>query len=251
MAGGTYSALSGLQTRLAQLDRIASDIANAGTAGYKTERVPTVEARRPDFDQVLQTAIDVAAAPGLIDFRDGSIQTTNRDLDVALDGRGFFEIETAQGPRYTRNGQFSRRPDGTLVTADGNVVRGDGGAPIVARAGRDRVRAGRHRSAPAASSPASSRSSTSATTSACAAKGGRFRAEAGVDAGRRAGDVARPRRRAGVVERAAARADGAADRSVARLRGAAARHHHADERRRRPRHLGAGPPLGGARSTSR
>ncbi len=131
MAGGTYSALSGLQTRLAQLDRIAADIANAGTAGYKTERVPTVEARRPDFNQVLQTAIDVAAAPGLIDFRDGQIQTTNRDLDVALDGRGFFEIQTDQGVRYTRNGQFSRRPDGTLVTADGNVIQGDGGGPIV------------------------------------------------------------------------------------------------------------------------
>ena len=131
MAGGTYSALSGLQTRLAQLDRIAADIANAGTAGYKTERVPTVEARRPDFGQVLQTAIDVAAAPGLVDFRDGQLQTTNRDLDVALDGRGFFEVETAQGLRYTRNGQFSRRPDGTLVTADGNVLQGDGGGPIV------------------------------------------------------------------------------------------------------------------------
>jgi flagellar basal-body rod protein FlgF len=131
MAGGTYSALSGLQTRLAQLDRIASDIANAGTAGYKTERVPTVEARRPDFGQVLQTAIDVAAAPGLIDFRDGQIQTTNRDLDVALDGRGFFEVDTPQGVRYTRSGQFSRQPDGTLVTADGNVIRGDTGGPIV------------------------------------------------------------------------------------------------------------------------
>lgn len=131
MAGGTYSALSGLQTRLAQLDRIAADIANAGTAGYKTERVPTVESRRPDFGQVLQTAIDVAAAPGLIDFREGAFQTTNRDLDVALDGRGFFEVETAQGLRYTRNGQFSRRPDGTLVTADDDVVRGDGGTPIV------------------------------------------------------------------------------------------------------------------------
>ena len=169
MAGGTYSALSGLRTRLAQLDRIAADIANAGTAGYKTERVPTVEARRPDFDQVLQTAIDVAAAPGLVDFRDGQMQTTNRDLDVALEGRGFFEIETTEGVRYTRNGQFSRRPDGTLVTADGAVVHGDGGG---------RSRSGRApspssptaRSAPAASSPASSRSSTSATTSACGAR---------------------------------------------------------------------------------
>ena len=130
MAGGAYSALSGLQTRLAQLDRIAADIANAGTAGYKTERVPTVEARRPDFAQVLQTAIDVAPAPGLIDFRDGQIETTGRDLDVALDGRGFFEIETPQGVRYTRNGQFSRQPDGTLVTADGAPVLDDAGKPI-------------------------------------------------------------------------------------------------------------------------
>jgi flagellar basal body rod protein FlgG len=135
MAGGTYSALSGLQTRLAQLDRLAADIANAGTAGYKTERVPTVEARRPDFNQVLQTAIDVAAAPGLTDFREGQIQTTGRDLDVALSGRGFFEIDTADGIRYTRNGQFSRRPDGTLVTADGEPVRGDGDAPIVVGVG--------------------------------------------------------------------------------------------------------------------
>jgi flagellar basal-body rod protein FlgG len=130
MAGGTYSALSGLRTRLEQFDRIAADIANAGSAGYKTERVPTVQANRPDFGQVLQTAIDVAAAPGLVDFRDGQIQTTNRDLDVALEGRGFFEIETPQGLRYTRNGQFTRRPDGTIVTADGGIVRGDDG-PIV------------------------------------------------------------------------------------------------------------------------
>ena len=50
---------------------------------------------------------------------------------MALDGRGFFEIETAEGLRSTRNGQFSRRPDGTIVTADGAIVRGDGGGPIV------------------------------------------------------------------------------------------------------------------------
>lgn len=127
MAGGTYSALSGLRTRMEQLDRIAADIANAATAGYKTERVATAVARRPDFGQVLQTAIDVSAAPGLVDFRDGAIMMTGRDLDFALEGRGFFEIETANGPRYTRNGQFARRPDGLLVTADDQVVSGEGG----------------------------------------------------------------------------------------------------------------------------
>jgi flagellar basal-body rod protein FlgF len=127
MAGGSYVALSGLRTRFEQLDRLSSDIANAGTAGYKSERVTTAEAQRPDFGQVLQTAIDVSAAPGIIDFRVGSIQTTGRDLDVALDGKGFFVVDTPTGPRYTRNGQFSRRADGTLVTADGHTVQGDQG----------------------------------------------------------------------------------------------------------------------------
>ncbi len=127
MAGGSYVALSGLRTRLEQLDRISADIANAGTAGYKSERVTTAEAPRPDFSQVLQTAIDVSAAPGIVDFRNGSIEGTGRDLDMAIEGRGFFVIDTPNGPRYTRNGQFSRRGDGTLITADGLEVQGSDG----------------------------------------------------------------------------------------------------------------------------
>ena len=125
MAGGTYSALSGLRTRLAQLDRIASDIANAGTAGYKTERVPTVEvARGPTSARCCRRRSTSPPRPGLDRFpRRIDRRPPNRDLDVALEGRGFFEIETAEGVRYTRNGQFSRRPDGTLVTADGAVVQ--------------------------------------------------------------------------------------------------------------------------------
>jgi flagellar basal body rod protein FlgG len=135
MAGGAYSALSGLRTRMEQLDRLAADIANAATAGYKTERVPTAKAPRPDFGEVLQTAIDVSAAPGLIDFREGSINGTGRDLDFAIEGRGFFEIDTPNGPRYTRNGQFNRRADGVIVTADGQVVRGEDGPLTVAGQG--------------------------------------------------------------------------------------------------------------------
>ena len=46
MAGGAYSALSGMRMRLDDLDRLAADLANAGTAGYKTERTSTEEARR-------------------------------------------------------------------------------------------------------------------------------------------------------------------------------------------------------------
>lgn len=135
MAGGTFAALSGLRARAEQLDRLAADIANVNTAGYKAERVTTIAAERPSFARALETAIDVAAGPGRLDFRTGSMQTTGRDLDFALEGRGFFEIETANGPRYTRNGQFGRRADGTLVTSDGLLVMGVDGPLQVGHSG--------------------------------------------------------------------------------------------------------------------
>lgn len=127
MAGGTYTALSGLRTRMEQLDRLASDIANAKTAGYKSERVTTNTAERPDFGRALQSAIDVTPGPGRLDFRPGSMERTGRDLDLAIEGRGFFVIDTPNGVRYTRNGNFSRQADGTITTADGMPVRGANG----------------------------------------------------------------------------------------------------------------------------
>jgi flagellar basal-body rod protein FlgG len=124
MAGGAYAALSGLRARIDQLDRLAGDLANAGTSGYKAERTTTVTADRPTFGAVLQSAVDVAAGPGRIDFRPGTLQPTGRDLDFALDGRGFFVVDTTAGPRYTRCGQFTRAADGTLTTSDGLPVAG-------------------------------------------------------------------------------------------------------------------------------
>lgn len=127
MAGGAYVALSGLRTRLDQLDRVAADLANAGTAGYKSEKVTTIASERPTFSRALQSAVDVVAGPGRLDFRNGQVSPTGRDLDMALQGRGFFEVQTEAGPRYTRNGQFQRRSDGVLTTADGDAVMGEGG----------------------------------------------------------------------------------------------------------------------------
>ena len=105
MSGGAYIALSGLRTRVDQLDRISSDLANVNTSGYKAERVTTTSVRRPNFEQSLETAIDVAAAPGFIDFANGQIETTNRDLDLALEGKGFFVDRHARRPAL-----HARRP---------------------------------------------------------------------------------------------------------------------------------------------
>lgn len=127
MAGGAYIALTGMRTRIDQLDRVAADLANVNTAGYKSERVTTLAAERPDFGAALESAVDVVAVPGRIDLSSGTLSPTGRDFDFALEGRGFFVVETPAGERYTRNGQFDRRVDGTLVTGDGLPVLGTNG----------------------------------------------------------------------------------------------------------------------------
>jgi flagellar basal body rod protein FlgG len=121
MSGGAYTALSGMMSRLSELDRIASDLANVSTAGYKTERSATFASER-DFATALQSAVDVAAGGTKTDLRPGTITSTGRNLDVAIDGQGFFAIETAHGIRYTRTGNFTRRSDGVLTTIHGEPV---------------------------------------------------------------------------------------------------------------------------------
>ena len=127
MSGGAYSAVSGMRTRLEELDRVAFDLANVSTAGYKTERLAKRAAERAEFAEALESAVDNAMAGTKTDFRAGTIANTGRDLDVAISGRGFFEVETESGMRYTRNGSFQVRADGVLTTGDGQPVMGDGG----------------------------------------------------------------------------------------------------------------------------
>jgi flagellar basal body rod protein FlgG len=115
-----------MRLRLDDLDRLAADLANVNTAGYKTERTATESAQRA-FASLLDSAIDVTRGQSRTDFRPGTLVTTGRDLDVAIDGHGFFEIDTPAGARYTRGGNFTRQNDGLLTTADGMPVMGDGG----------------------------------------------------------------------------------------------------------------------------
>jgi flagellar basal-body rod protein FlgF len=127
MAGGYYTALSGMRTRQDALDRLASDIANGSTAGYKTQRAGTTEAERPSFGAALQAAVDVTNGEARIDLRPGAQAMTGRSLDVAIEGKGFFVVDTDHGTRYTRNGQLMRRSDGVLTTNEGDPIRGNSG----------------------------------------------------------------------------------------------------------------------------
>ena len=130
MAGSYYIALSGMRARLDALDRVAADIANVSTAGYKAERATTAQADRPAFGDTLQAAIDVVDGPARLDVRGGAIAPTGRDLDLAVDGQGLFAVSTPAGERYTRDGRFVRRPDGVLTNAAGDPVQSTGGGPL-------------------------------------------------------------------------------------------------------------------------
>jgi flagellar basal body rod protein FlgG len=78
-----------------------------------------VAAERPSFRAVLDSAVDVTTGGTRLDFRPGTIGTTGRDLDAAIEGAGFFVVNGPNGERYTRNGSFVRRADGVLTTSDG------------------------------------------------------------------------------------------------------------------------------------
>jgi flagellar basal-body rod protein FlgF len=126
MPGGQYIALSGMRSRMGDLDRLAEDIANVNTTGYKAERTAREHVNRPTFDASLQTAIDVVQGGRRIDMSTGAITPTGRDLDVAIEGPGFFTVQSPAGTRYTRAGHFLRGADGTLNAADGSPVLAQG-----------------------------------------------------------------------------------------------------------------------------
>jgi flagellar basal body rod protein FlgG len=138
MPGSQYVALSGLRSRLDELDRLAIDIANISTPGYKGQRTATGSVNRPSFGDELQTAIDSVSGGTKIDFTPGTLLATGRSLDVSIEGDGFFEVETDKGMRYTRDGHFSKSASGQLMTASGAIVQGTSG-PITLGAGELRI----------------------------------------------------------------------------------------------------------------
>lgn len=138
MSGSQYIALSGLRAQVDALDRLATDIANVGTSGYKGEREARAVAERMTFDDALQTAIDTTSGGRRLDVTNGAFAMTGRPLDLALDGPGFFVVSTPAGDRYTRNGHFTISADRKLTAEDGAQIQGIGG-PITLSDGEIRV----------------------------------------------------------------------------------------------------------------
>ena len=148
MIRGWYTGASGMNAQQNRLDAISNNLANVDTAGYKRDIVvsksfPELLIRRTDADGVYKIpngmgsadAAPVIGKLGLgvetnesyIDFTQGSFKLTNTATDIALSGNGFYTIDTPNGERYTRNGDFFIGKEGILETKDGYPVIGENG----------------------------------------------------------------------------------------------------------------------------
>lgn len=143
---GLYTAATGMITETKRTDTIANNLANANTTGYKRDEAVTM-----DFEPMLIRRInDLSQSPDVTSFKgfslmqkepvvgelglgsrvaeiatdhaQGSLQTTGNHLDMAIQGEGYFMVQTPQGVRYTRDGNFYRTGNGRLVTVNGQEV---------------------------------------------------------------------------------------------------------------------------------
>ncbi|MBU6318764.1 MAG: flagellar basal-body rod protein FlgF [Alphaproteobacteria bacterium] len=124
--------LSAQQILRQRMDVTANNLANMTTAGFKAESVitrPLSEAPATASD----TPNDIAFADAWTlqrDFSAGEMERTGNPLDLAIEGEGFFSVQTPAGPAYTRDGRFSLDAAGQLVTRAGQPVL-SGGGPLI------------------------------------------------------------------------------------------------------------------------
>src|SRR5690349_10545484 len=123
MDSGFYAACTALMARSQALDMVANNLANSSTPGYR--------AQHDVFGSLLATAsaLPVSAINKAInsygvlggtslDLSQGNMEHTGNDLDLAIQGPGFFSVKTAGGDVFTRNGNFHVSPQGQLVTTE-------------------------------------------------------------------------------------------------------------------------------------
>jgi flagellar basal-body rod protein FlgF len=132
MDNGVYVTLSYQAALRRQADIIANNIANSSTTAFKAEK--------PLFEEFLIESTNGKKVSFMRDFgtirnlTEGNFVTTSNQFDMAIHGDGYFVIETPQGPRYTRNGNFTLDTEGQIVTTRGYPVLDESGAPIVVSA---------------------------------------------------------------------------------------------------------------------
>jgi flagellar basal-body rod protein FlgG len=136
MIKGIYASGTGMRPRMLRMEVIANNLANISTTGFKKENL--FIAMLENVGEANTAAQGKATGTGNIDlvgldareytdFSEGGLHQTNNTLDLALQGPGFFAVDTPQGVRYTRNGNFTVTIDGTIVNAEGYPLIGKDG----------------------------------------------------------------------------------------------------------------------------
>jgi flagellar basal-body rod protein FlgG len=137
MIKGIYAAEAAMRPKMTRMEVLANNLANINSTGFKKDRVfmsmlKESAAGRTD-DRTDMAGVDARRA---IDFSGGSLQQTGNPLDLAIEGPGFFAVETPRGIRLTRNGNFKLSPDGTLITGEGYAVLSSAGHITIPQADR-------------------------------------------------------------------------------------------------------------------
>ena len=157
MIRGWYTAVSGMRAQQWRMDAVANNLANVNTDAFKREQAAfrtssSLLLRRMNDDGLHNIPFGSADAAPIIgrlgtgvelnelftDLSQGALRETFSDFDLALDGKGFFVVQTPWGERYTRNGSFILGREGMLLTKEGYPLMGENG-PISVRANNFQV----------------------------------------------------------------------------------------------------------------
>lgn len=133
MDSGYYAACTALKTQTSALELVANNVANVNTAGYRGQ-IPSfesllLETQSPhEMNGWSRLINQFAVLSGAhLDLAEGNLEKTSNPLDFALEGPGFFAVQTKAGTFYTRNGSFRISSAGQLITAAGDPVLGTAG----------------------------------------------------------------------------------------------------------------------------
>ncbi|MBW8813197.1 MAG: flagellar basal-body rod protein FlgF [Caulobacterales bacterium] len=139
-----YVGLSRQMVLQRQMDIVANNIANMDTTGFKVESLmEKTDLGTPATTQYIPSPVKFVASNGVArDFGQGALSETGGPLDMAIDGKGFFQVQGPNGPRFTRDGRFTLDTTGKLVTQQGLAVLDEGGSEITVDAEKGPVSVG-------------------------------------------------------------------------------------------------------------
>ena len=137
MIQSLYTAASGMVAHQSRMDVLANNLANVDTPGFKADLVTIDQSVIPQdgLSESIPVMSTVEVGRLGLNAAPGALKPTGNSLDLAIVGPGLFVVETPQGERYTRAGNFTRDAEGFLATPDGYRVLGTGGPVQVPDAG--------------------------------------------------------------------------------------------------------------------